>query len=97
MPKLDRSLFKYNAKVFEKSCLWCGTTYYASRSNAKYCSSTCRAYANQAKDSEQLIPFDETQRMISALLSENAYLKGQLSAYVIENKKLKEIIEKKPA
>ncbi len=88
MPKLDRSEFKYNAKVFEKTCLWCGTVYFASRSTAKYCSSTCRGYANQAKNSEEVLPYDETDKMISALLSENAYLKGQLQRYVLENQQL---------
>jgi len=88
MPKLDRSEFKYNAKVFEKTCLWCGTVYFASRSTAKYCSSTCRGYANQAKNSEDVLPYDETDKMISALLSENAYLKGQLQRYVLENQQL---------
>lgn len=88
MPKLDRSEFKYNAKVFEKTCLWCGTVYFASRSTAKYCSSTCRGYANQAKNSEEVLPYDETDKMISALLSENAYLKGQVQRYVLENQQL---------
>ena len=90
MPKLDRADFKYNAKVFEKTCLWCGTAFYASRSTAKYCSGTCRGYANQAKQSEEAIPYDETEKMISALLSENAYLKGQIQRYVIESQILRE-------
>jgi uncharacterized Zn finger protein (UPF0148 family) len=89
MPKLDRADFKYNAKVFEKTCLWCGTTFFASRSTAKYCCGTCRGYANQAKQSEQAVPYDETDKMISALLSENAYLKGQLQRYVTENSELR--------
>ena len=94
MPKLDRSDFKYNAKVFEKTCLWCGTTFFASRSTAKYCTGTCRGYANQAKQSEEAVPYDETEKMISALLSENAYLKGQLQRYVTENDALKKILDK---
>ena len=89
MPKLDRSEFKYNAKVFEKTCLWCSSVFYASRSTAKYCSGTCRGYANQAKQSEEAVPYDETEKMISALLSENAYLKGQLQRYILENEELK--------
>ena len=89
MPTLDRSNFKYNAKVFEKTCLWCGTVYFASRSTAKYCSATCRGYANQAKTAEEAVPYDETEKMISELLSENAYLKGQLQRYVLENEELK--------
>ena len=89
MPKLNRSDFKYNAKVFEKTCQWCGTTFFASRSTAKYCCGTCRGYANQAKQSEEAVPYDETQKMISALLSENAYLKGQLQRYILENDGLK--------
>ena len=94
MPKLDRSEFKYNAKVFEKTCLWCGTVYFASRSTAKYCSSTCRGYANQAKNAEETVPYDETEKMISALLSENAYLKGQVQRYLLENQQLKEIFSR---
>ena len=89
MPQLDRSNFKYNAKVFEKTCLWCGTIYFASRSTAKYCSATCRGYANQAKAAEEAMPDDETEKMISALLSENAYLKGQVQRYVLENEQLR--------
>jgi hypothetical protein len=92
MPQLDRSNFKYNAKVFEKTCLWCGTIYFASRSTAKYCSATCRGYANQAKAAEEAVPYDETEKMISALLSENAYLKGQLQRYVTENEGLRKEI-----
>ncbi|WP_028665324.1 hypothetical protein [Runella zeae] len=90
MPKLDRADFKYNAKVFEKTCLWCGTIFFASRSTAKYCSGTCRGYANQAKQAEEAVPYDETEKMISALLSENAYLKGQIQRYVIESQILRE-------
>lgn len=89
MPQLDRNHFKYNAKIFEKNCLWCGITFYANRSTAKYCSATCRGYANQAKQSEAAVPYDETEKMISALLSENAYLKGQLNRYVLENEQLR--------
>ena len=92
MPKLDRADFKYNAKVFEKTCLWCGTVYFASRSTAKYCSSTCRGYANQAKNAEEIVPYEETEKMISALLSENAYLKGQVQRYLLENEQLRELI-----
>ena len=92
MPKLDRTDFKYNAKVFEKTCLWCGSAYFASRSTAKFCSSTCRGYANQAKSNEEIIPYDETEKMISALLSENAYLKGQLQRYTIENEQLRKLV-----
>ena len=94
MPKLDRSDFKYNAKVFEKTCLWCGTVYFASRSTAKYCSATCRGYANQAKAAEEAVPYDETEKMISALLSENAYLKGQLQRYVTDNETLRKELER---
>jgi hypothetical protein len=90
MPQLDRTNFKYNAKVFEKTCLWCSTTFFASRSTAKYCSGTCRGYANQAKQSEEAVPYDETEKMISALLSENAYLKGQIRRYVLENAQLQQ-------
>lgn len=94
MPQLDRSNFKYNAKVFEKTCLWCGTIYFASRSTAKYCSATCRGYANQAKATEEAIPYDETEKMISALLSENAHLKGQVQRYVLENEVLRKELER---
>jgi hypothetical protein len=94
MPQLDRSNFKYNAKVFEKTCLWCGTVYFASRSTAKYCSATCRGYANQAKAAEEAVPYDETEKMISALLSENAYLKGQLQRYVTDNETLRKELER---
>lgn len=94
MPQLDRSNFKYNAKVFEKTCLWCGTVYFASRSTAKYCSATCRGYANQAKAAEEAIPYDETEKMISALLSENAHLKGQVQRYVLENEVLRKELER---
>ena len=93
MPKLNRSDFKYNAKVFEKTCLWCGTIFFASRSTAKYCCGTCRGYANQAKQSEETVPYDETEKMISALLSENAYLKGQLQRYVTENEELRKQLQ----
>ena len=93
MPTLDKSDFKRNAKVFEKTCNWCGTTYYASRSTAKYCSSTCRGYYNQAKNAEKIVPYDETEKMISALLSENAFLKGQIQRYVAENQGLRNFIE----
>ena len=94
MPKLDRSDFKYNAKVFEKTCLWCGILFFASRSTAKYCCGTCRGYANQAKQSEEAVPYDETEKMISALLSENAYLKGQLQRYITENEELRKQLQK---
>ena len=94
MPQLDRSNFKYNAKVFEKTCLWCGTIYFASRSTARYCSATCRGYANQAKAAEEAVPYDETEKMISALLSENAYLKGQLQRYVTDNETLRKELER---
>lgn len=94
MPQLDRSSFKYNAKVFEKTCLWCDTVYFASRSTAKYCCGTCRGYANQAKAAEEAVPYDETEKMISALLSENAYLKGQLQRYVTDNNTLRKELER---
>lgn len=94
MPKLSRSEFERNAKVFEKVYNWCGTTYYASRSTAKYCSNTCRGYFNQAKNAEEIIPYDETEKMISALLSENAYLKGQLQRYTMENEELRKLVER---
>ncbi len=90
MPTLDRSQLKYNAKVFEKTCLQCGTIYFASRSTAKYCSSTCRGYAHQAQNLNQAAPWTEEERTINALLSEVAYLKGQLQHYINENKVLKE-------
>ena len=48
-------------------------------------------YANQAKQSEEAVPYAETEKMISALLSENAYLKGQLQRYILENEELKRI------
>lgn len=96
MPKLTRSGFERNAKVFEKICDWCGTTYYASRSTAKYCSTTCRSYYNQAKNAEEVVPYDETEKMISALLSENAYLKGQLQRYTIENEQLRKLVPQQP-
>ncbi len=93
MPKLDRSQFKYNAKVFEKNCLWCGSTYYASRSTAKYCSNTCRGYANQAEKTDAAAPWDETDRTVHSLLSEIAWLKGQLSHYIRENTDLKDRLD----
>lgn len=93
MPSLNPDNFARNAKVFEKNCLYCGVTYYASRSTAKFCCSTCRGYYNQAKNSEEMVPYQETERMISALLSENAYLKGQVQRYLLENQQLKQIIE----
>jgi hypothetical protein len=93
MPKLDRSEFKYNAKVFEKTCMWCGTVYFASRSTAKYCSSTCRGYANQANKLGEAVPWDETERTVDALLSQVAYLKGQLSHYIAENRELKQQLQ----
>lgn len=93
MPKLDRQDFKHNAKVFEKNCEWCGITYYASRSTAKYCSSTCRGYANQANNLDKAAPWDETEKTVDALLSQIAYLKGQLTHYVNENKELNEKIK----
>ncbi|AFK05471.1 hypothetical protein Emtol_0199 (plasmid) [Emticicia oligotrophica DSM 17448] len=98
MPTLDRSKFKYNAKVFEKTCLYCDTVYFANRSTAKYCSSTCKGYANQAKNLNEAAPWNEEDRTIDALLSQVAYLKGQLQHYVNENDELKRIIEqiKKP-
>lgn len=93
MPSLNPDDFARNAKVFEKNCLYCGVTYYASRSTAKFCCSTCRGYYNQAKNSEEMVPYQETERMISALLSENAYLKGQVQRYLLENQQLKQIME----
>lgn len=33
MPTLDRSKFKYNAKVLKKTCLYYGTIYFANRLN----------------------------------------------------------------
>ncbi|CAH0997935.1 hypothetical protein EMA8858_04070 [Emticicia aquatica] len=94
MPTLDRSKFKYNAKVFEKTCLYCGTVYFANRSTAKYCSSTCRGYANQAKHLNEAAPWDETDRTVDALLSQVAYLKGQLQHYINENEALKTHLSK---
>lgn len=93
MPKLDRTQFKYNAKVFEKLCLWCGSTYYASRSTAKYCSNTCRGYANQSEKLNEAAPWNETDRTVSSLLSEIAWLKGQLGHFIEENNKLKKELE----
>ncbi len=93
MPSLDRSVYKYNAKVFEKSCLHCGTTFFANRSTAKYCTTTCRVYANQAENLNQAAPWDETERTVDALLSQVAYLKGQLQHYIKENDELKKEIE----
>ena len=43
--------------------------------------------------SEEAVPYDETEKMISALLSENAYLKGQLQRYVTENEGLRKQIQ----
>ncbi len=94
MPTLDRSKLKYNAKVFEKTCLYCGTIYFASRSTAKYCSSTCRGYANQAKNINEAAPWNEEERTVDALLSQVAYLKGQLQHYINENEELKKILLK---
>ncbi|WP_337045160.1 hypothetical protein [Emticicia sp. 17c] len=98
MPSLDRSKYKYNAKVFEKTCLYCETPYYANRSTAKYCSSTCRGYANQAKTLNDAAPWNEEQRTVDALLSQVAFLKGQVQHYINENQELKRIITelKKP-
>jgi hypothetical protein len=94
MPSLDRSKFKYNAKVFEKTCLQCGTVYFANRSTAKYCSSTCRGYANQAKHLNEAAPWNETDHTVDALLSQVAYLKGQLQHYINENEGLRnQIVE----
>lgn len=98
MPSLDRTIYKYNSKVFEKTCLYCGTGFYANRSTAKYCSSTCRGYANQAKTLNEAAPWNEEERTVDALLSQVAYLKGQLQHFVKENEELKRIISeiKKP-
>ena len=74
MPTLDRSKFKYNAKVFEKTCLYCGTVYFANRSTTKYCSSTCPGYAKPTKNLNEAAPRDEEDRTINALLSQVAYL-----------------------
>lgn len=93
MPKLDRSDFKHNAKVFEKNCEWCGITFYASRSTAKYCSSTCRGYSHQANNIDLAAPWTETEKTVDALLSQIAYLKGQLTHYLKENKELREKIK----
>lgn len=92
MPKLDRVDFKHNAKVFEKNCVWCGVTYYASRSTAKYCSSTCRSYAHQAQQVNEAAPWQETEKTVDALLTQIAYLKGQLTHYIHVNQELQEKI-----
>jgi hypothetical protein len=79
MPKFSRSEFKHNAKVFEKVCLWCATPYLASRTTAKYCTSTCRAYAAQARVSNEMAPWPEEERTIDAMLHQIAHLKLQLA------------------
>ena len=79
MPKFKRSEFKHNAKVFEKVCLWCNTPYLASRSTAKYCTNTCRAYAAQARVSNEMAPWPEEERTIDAMLHQIAHLKVQLA------------------
>ncbi|MDF7821213.1 hypothetical protein P1X15_26555 [Runella sp. MFBS21] len=53
-----------------------------------------RGYANQAKAAEEAMPYDETEKMISALLSENAHLKGQVQRYVLENEELRKALER---
>lgn len=93
MPRLHKSGFKYNAKIFEKTCQWCGTIYYASRSTAKYCSSTCRGYAHQALKIDDAAPWTETERTVDSLLSEIAWLKGQISQYANENAELRKQID----
>lgn len=79
MPKFNRNLFKANAKVFDKICSWCGTEFFASRSQAQYCSSTCRGYASQARKGDELVPWPQPDPTIEALMSQVAFLKGQLT------------------
>ncbi|MFT4030791.1 MAG: hypothetical protein QM669_00065 [Siphonobacter sp.] len=88
MPKLTRDGFKYNAKVFEKTCQWCGTPFFASRSTAKFCSSTCRAYSHQAETIDAAAPWQETERTVDALLHQIAFLKTQVEVLVRENQEL---------
>jgi hypothetical protein len=79
MPKFNRAHFKHNAKVFDKICVWCGTEFFASRSQAQYCSSTCRGYASQARKGDELVPWPTPDPTIEALMSQVAFLKGQLT------------------
>jgi hypothetical protein len=79
MPKFNRAHFKPNAKVFDKQCSWCGTEFFASRSQAQYCSSTCRGYASQARKNDELVPWPTPDPTIESLMSQVAFLKGQLT------------------
>lgn len=42
MPSINRSDFKYNAKVYTKKCPYCGVTFYANKPSAIYCSALCK-------------------------------------------------------
>ena len=95
MPKFNRAQFKPNAKVFDKQCAWCGTTFFASRSQAQYCSSTCRGYASQARKGDELVPWPTPDPTIEALMSQVAFLKGQLTQAYKDIEELKEFYENK--
>ncbi len=97
MPKFNRAHFKPNAKVFDKICVWCGTEFFASRSQAQYCSSTCRGYASQARKGDELVPWPTPDPTIEALMSQVAFLKGQLTQAYKDISDLKEYYEKKIA
>ena len=95
MPKFKKSEFNHNAKIFEKVCLWCSTPYLASRSTAKYCTNTCRAYAAQARLGNEMVPWPEEQRTIDAMLHQIAHLKLQLAQAYRDMDLLREAYEEK--
>ncbi len=95
MPKFNRAHFKANAKVFDKQCTWCGTAFFASRSQAQYCCSTCRGYASQARKGDELVPWPTPDPTIEALMSQVAFLKGQLTQAYKDIDELKAFYEQK--
>ncbi|PQA55011.1 hypothetical protein [Siphonobacter curvatus] len=94
MPRLSKEGFKHNAKIFEKTCQWCGTPFFASRSTAKFCSSTCRAYSHQADTLDTAAPWQETERTVDALLHQIAFLKSQIESLSRDNLQLRQALEK---
>jgi hypothetical protein len=96
MLKLKRSEFEHKAKVFAKSASGAPPSpYLTSRSTAKYCTNTCRAYAAQAKVSNEMAPWPEEERTIDSMLHQIAHLKVQLAQAYRDMDQMREQYENK--
>lgn len=54
MPYFTKESFPKHLKCYTRCCAWCETTFYSSKPKAKYCQSTCRAYAYQKRHPERV-------------------------------------------